>query len=197
MQAQPSTPLHSLSRPAPWRLAAILAALALAVLFALGGAARAQSAEAEYRIGPGDKLNITVFGQSDLSGPVVVDGSGRISFPLLGLIDVNGKTVAELQAEITDKLNRDFLVDPKVSIEIVNHRPFFILGQVNKPGSYPYIEGMTVRMAVALAGGFTRRARESPVTLIRGGDPERKEIEADLDAPVLPGDTIQVERRLF
>lgn len=197
MQAQLSIPLRSSPRSDLRRLIATLAALALAALLAFGGAARAQSVEAEYRIGPGDKLNITVFGQSDLSGPVVVDGSGRISFPLLGLIEVNGKTVAELQAEITDRLDRDFLVDPKVSIEIANHRPFFILGQVNKPGSYPYIEGMTVRMAVALAGGFTRRARESPVTLIRGADPERKEIEADLDATVLPGDTIQVERRLF
>ncbi len=175
----------------------LLAALAFALLlFAPDLSSPAQTVP-EYRIGPGDKLNITVFGQSDLSGPVVVDGSGRIAFPLLGQVDAAGKTLSELQAEITAALDRDFLVDPKVSIEIANHRPFFILGQVNKPGSYPYIEGMTVRMAVALAGGFTRRARESPVTLIRGDDPDKKEHEVELDETVLPGDTIQVERRLF
>lgn len=185
----------------PVSIRRLLAALAAALVFALvlgvpGSPAGAQTVQ-DYRIGPGDKLNITVFGQSDLSGPVVVDGSGRIAFPLLGQIDANGKTLSELRAEITAALDRDFLVDPKVSIEVANHRPFFILGQVNKPGSYSYIEGMTVRMAVALAGGFTRRARESPVTLIRGDDPDKKNRDAELDETVLPGDTIQVERRLF
>ena len=186
-------------RPAPVRrlLDALVAALVLAVVFIASGPPAGAQATQEYRIGPGDKLNITVFGQSDLSGPVVVDGSGRIAFPLLGQIDADGKTLSELQAEITVALNRDFLVDPKVSIEIANYRPFFILGRVNKPGSYPYIEGMSVRMAVALVGGFTRRAREDPVTLIRGDDPAKKSREVGLDEIVLPGDTIQVERRLF
>jgi len=195
MRAPSPVPVRPVS--ARGLLAALAATLVLALVFMASGPPAGAQTVPEYRIGPGDKLNITVFGQSDLSGPVMVDGSGRIAFPLLGQIDAANKTLSELQAEITAALDRDFLVDPKVSIEVANHRPFFILGQVNKPGSYPYIEGMTVRMAVALAGGFTRRARESPVTLIRGGDPERKEIEADLDAPVLPGDTIQVERRLF
>ncbi|MFQ5785446.1 MAG: polysaccharide biosynthesis/export family protein [Alphaproteobacteria bacterium] len=174
--------------------------LAAAALFCaittLAAPVRGQE-QPEYRIGPGDRLDITVFGQKDLSGKVVVDGSGRISFPLLGLIDADNKTIAELQAQITVALDRDFIVNPRVSIEVVNYRPFFILGQVNKPGSYSYIEGMTVRMAVALAGGFTRRARESSVVVIRAHDPEQQRRESKLDAAVLPGDTIEVERRLF
>jgi len=151
----------------------------------------------EYRIGPGDKLNIIVFGQPDLSGEFVVDGSGRISLPLLGQLVARERTITELQAQITVALDRDFLVNPRVSIEVVNYRPFFILGQVNRPGSYPYIEGMTVRMAVALAGGFTRRAHEGSVIVNRANDPDKTREEVSTDALVLPGDTVEVERRLF
>lgn len=148
-------------------------------------------------MGPGDRLNITVFGQNDLSGEVVVDGSGRIAMPLIGQLTASGKTIAELQQEITVALDRDFIINPNVTVEVVNFRPFYILGQVNKPGSYSYIEGMTVRMAVAIAGGFTRRAREDPVVIIRANDPEQTRHEVTPDALVLPGDSIKVERRLF
>ncbi|MFQ5958833.1 MAG: polysaccharide biosynthesis/export family protein [Alphaproteobacteria bacterium] len=175
--------------------------LALAALVLAPGAgpspATAQEQQEEYRIGAGDKLDITVFGHEDLSGELLVDGSGRISLPLLGQVDAGDKTIAELQAHITEALDRDFIVNPRVSIEVVNYRPFYILGQVNNPGSYSYVEGMTVRMAVALAGGFTRRARESSVVIIRAKDPEREPVEAALDVHLLPGDTVEVERRLF
>ena len=117
--------------------------------------------------------------------------------PLLGQVDANNKTITELQADITVALDRDFIINPRISIEVVNFRPFFILGQVNNPGSYPYIEGMSVRMAVALAGGYTRRAREDPVVIIRANDPEQAAQQVDPDTRVLPGDTIKVERRLF
>ena len=151
----------------------------------------------EYRIGPGDRLNITVFGNPDLSGEVLVDGSGRVSMPLIGQIPANGKTLSELQADITVALDRDFIINPRVTVEVVNFRPFYILGQVARPGSYPYIEGMTVRMAVAIAGGFTRRAREDPIIVIRANDPEQEKIEVGQDALVLPGDLFEVDRRLF
>ena len=173
-----------------------LAVALIVVFWAIAPAALGQ-VQQEYRIGPGDKLNITVFGHADLSGEVLVDGSGRVSLPLLGQIDANDKTITELQADITVALDRDFIINPRISIEVVNYRPFFILGQVNKPGSYPYIEGMSVRMAVALAGGYTRRAREDPVVIIRANDPEQAAQQVDPDTRVLPGDTIKVERRLF
>ena len=126
----------------------------------------AQSLE-EYRLGSGDRLGILVFGHADVSGEFQIDGLGRISMPLLGQVDANGKTVAQLQEIITQMLNVDFIVDPRVSIEVLNYRPFFIYGQVNNPGSYPYISGMTVRQAVVLSGGFTKRAREERVIVIR------------------------------
>lgn len=151
----------------------------------------------EYRIGAGDRLAMIVFGHEDLSGEFLVDGSGRVSLPLLGQVSANNKTIAEFQTEVTKALDRDFIVNPRVSVEVVNYRPFFILGQVNNPGSYSYIEGMTARMAIALAGGFTRRARESTVVVVRANDPEQKRTDVGLETPVLPGDTIEVERRFF
>ena len=94
-------------------------------------------------------------------------------------------------------LDRDYIINPRVTIEVVNYRPFYILGQVNRPGSYSYVEGMTVRMAIAIAGGFTRRADEDTVIIVRANDPAQTLVEAGLGERVLPGDSIEVERRLF
>ena len=174
-----------------WRAAAFLI-----VLFMAPGGILGQVLQ-EYRIGPGDRLNLTVFGHSDLSGELVVDGSGRVSIPLVGQLPANRKTVSELQQEITTALDRDFIINPRVTLEVVNYRPFYILGQINRPGSYSYVEGMTVRMAIAIAGGFTRRAQENVVIIIRANDPEQTPLELTLGDLVLPGDSIEVERRLF
>lgn len=173
-----------------------LIAVALLIALLAGGEALAQGLQ-EYRLGPGDRVSMKVFGNDDLSGEFEVDSLGRLSLPLLGLVEGNNKTVAELQAEVTDGLNKDYIVNPRVTIQVTNYRPFFILGQVNKPGSYPFIAGMTMRQAIAVAGGFTRRAREEPVIVIHANDPGFAQNEVALDAPVLPGDTIEVERRLF
>ena len=102
-----------------------------------------------------------------------------------------------MRADITTALDRDYIVNPKVSIEVLNYRPFYILGQVASPGSYPYVTGMDVRQAVAIAGGFTPRARTSTVTVIRQSAQGAVKIEATPDVPVLPGDTIEIQRRLF
>ncbi len=175
----------------------LMAAAIMLMLAFIASPAKGQEADGEYRVGAGDKLSIIVFGHDDLSREVLVDGSGRVSLPLLGQLEVEGRTVAELQEDVTEALDRDFIVDPRVSIEVVTYRPFFILGQVNKPGRYPYIEGMTVRMAVALAGGFTRRAEEDTAVVIRGDDPEGERGTVQLDTSIGPGDTVEVERRLF
>lgn len=153
----------------------------------------------DYRLGAGDRIKFTVFGQPDMTGDFEVDGEGNLPIPLLGLVQARGHTVAELTEKIRAALDKDFIVEPRVSLEVVNYRPFFILGQVNKPGRYDYVNGLTVRQAVAIAGGFTRRARVSDVTLIRKERTKGANIETtvDLDAVVLPGDTIDVERRLF
>jgi polysaccharide export outer membrane protein len=151
----------------------------------------------EYRLGPGDRLDITVFGHPDVSGEFEVGGSGQVTLPLLGQVAAAGLTVTELTDRIAAALDRDYLVNPRVTIEVLNYRPFYILGEINSPGSYPYISGLSIRQAVAIAGGFTRRARESPVVVIRDTENGRETVEVNLDAPVLPGDTIEIERRLF
>ncbi len=151
----------------------------------------------EYRLGPGDRLSIMVFGQDDLSGELAVDGQGRISMPLIGQVRAQDKTVNELQQIVTDLLSDSYLIDPRISVEVTNYRPFYIYGQVNKPGSYPYVSGMTVRQAIALAGGYTRRASEEPVSITRTTPEELLDIEGYLKTVVLPGDTIEVFRRLF
>jgi polysaccharide export outer membrane protein len=151
----------------------------------------------EYRLGPGDRLSVVVFGQDDLSGELAVDGQGRISMPLIGQVQAQNRTVNELQQIVTDMLSEEYLIDPRISVEVTNYRPFYIYGQVNKPGSYPYVSGMTVRQAIALAGGYTRRASEEPVSITRTTPDELLDLEGYLKTVVLPGDTIEVFRRLF
>ena len=153
--------------------------------------------DAQYRLNVGDKLNIVVFGHEDVSGEFQINGGGHITMPLLGQVAAANRTVTQLQTEITAALDKDYIVNPRVSIEVLNYRPFYILGQVNAPGSYSYVTGMDVRQAIAIAGGFTRRARTSTVTVIRETAQGTVEIEAKPDIPILPGDTIEVERRLF
>lgn len=173
------------------------AALAPAGAQDQNAAAAGEATDTQYRISPGDKLNIVVFGQEDVSGEFQVDGAGNITMPLLGQVVAAGRSVTQLQSEITLALDKDYIVNPRVSIEVLNYRPFYILGQVNAPGSYPFVSGMDVRQAIAIAGGFTRRARTSSVTVIRESAEGTVEIDAKPDAPILPGDTIEVERRLF
>lgn len=151
----------------------------------------------DYHLGPGDKVKINVFNNPDVSGEAVLDSSGDIAMPLLGQVPALNLTVTDLQAKITDLLNRQYLVDPKVSVEVLNYRPFFILGEVGRPGSYPYIAGVTVRQAVAIGGGYTRRARTSSVSIVRQTPLGEERIEGMADTPVLPGDTVEVGRRLF
>lgn len=178
-------------------LAAVLVVFFVFLALGVSSPADAQTLQ-EYRLGPGDRLGIVVFGQDDVSGEFQIDGLGRISMPLLGQIDVRNLTVSELQDQVTRELDESYIVDPRVTVEVLNYRPFYIYGQVNKPGSYPYVSGMTVRQAIILGGGFTKRAREEPVLIIRYDETgSLVEFEEDLNAPVLPGDTIEVDRRLF
>lgn len=159
--------------------------------------ANTESAAAVYRLGPGDQLRVTVFGHDDLSGEFEVDGAGNISMPLINNVVAKGKTPDELEDAIVDKLSPDYLKEPRVSIDVLNYRPFYIFGEVNAPGSYPYVNGMTVLKAVALAEGFTYRARTSEVRIIRAADESRTPKPAQRDTVVLPGDVIEVPERFF
>jgi protein involved in polysaccharide export with SLBB domain len=150
-----------------------------------------------YRLGSGDRVHIIVFGQNDLTGDYQVDGSGMLQFPLIGQVHAGGMTAAELQQAIMSKLSPDYIRNPSVSVEVMNYRPFFIVGEVNKAGSYPYVSGMTVLNAVALAGGFTYRAKDSDFKISRMENGQRVTLDANNDTPVLPGDIITIPERFF
>lgn len=150
-----------------------------------------------YKLGPGDNIRITVFGHVDLSGEFEIDGVGRLSLPLIQEVMADGMTLRQLEALITSKLKPDFLKNPKVSVDVLNYRPFYIFGEVKKPGSYAYVNGMTIVNAIAIAGGYTYRAKENDVLIIRAGDPSREKKSADHNVPVLPGDVIEVPERFF
>lgn len=150
-----------------------------------------------YVLGPGDKVRVTVFGQEDLSGEFEVDAAGTISLPLIQSVPAQGLTPPQLEQAIAKRLEPDFLKNPRVNIEVLNYRPFYIYGEVLKPGGYPYVNGMTVHNAIALAGGFTYRARTSSVIIRRTKDGVVSEQQSELDATVAPGDVIEVRERYF
>jgi polysaccharide export outer membrane protein len=158
--------------------------------------AAGQAAEV-YRLGPGDKIRVRVFGHEDLSGEFELDGSGNVSLPLIRNVPAQGKTASELEVIISEKLSPEYLRDPKISVEVLNYRPFYVYGEVNKPGSYPYVSGMTVLNAVAIAGGYTYRAKTTSAKLTRGTDPTHTPQTVDRDTPVLPGDVVEIQERYF
>lgn len=151
----------------------------------------------EYRLGSGDLLKITVFNQEDLSGEYTINGAGQISLPLIGAVNTKDLTVKQVEQGIADKLKPDYLLNPRVSVQVLNYRPFYILGEVKEPKSYPYVDGMTYLNAVAIAGGYTYRAKEDHVVVIRMNDPQKRELTLNMDEKVLPGDVIHVKERFF
>ena len=189
-------------------LSGILVGLSLALpacggspqrLASAGGDADVQAtrlAAPAYTMDSGDRLRVVVFRHEDLSGEFEVDGTGTFSMPLIGNVDAVGLTARQLEERIAERLRDGYLVDPQVSIEVLNYRPFFILGEVNQAGQFPYASGMTVLNAVALAGGFTFRAKEDAITVQRGGS-NAPEVVVTPDTPVLPGDIVRVPERFF
>ena len=150
-----------------------------------------------YEVGSGDVVRITVFGHADLSGSFTIDGSGFVAFPLIGNVQVSGLNTNQLTRKIAARLRPDFLKNPRVSVEVVNYRPFYIIGEINKPGSYPYVNSMMVINAIALAGGYTPRAKENRVLILRANDNERLKIPADSSTIIMPGDVIEIPERMF
>lgn len=150
-----------------------------------------------YRLGSGDKLRIIVFGEPELSGEFVVDGSGDINLPLIGAVRAADATIPQFQQRVVRGFNDGYINDPKVSIEVLNYRPFFIIGEVQNGGEYPYRAGLTVQDAVAVAGGYTHRANRSVAYIRRAGENEERRVTLEARIPVRPGDNIRIAERFF
>ncbi len=153
--------------------------------------------ESPYRLASGDKLRIIVFGQDNLSNIYAVDGSGRISMPLVNTVMAQGRTTQQLAREIEAKLRAGYLREPKVSVEVDTYRPFFVLGEVTNSGQFPFVSGMTVQTAVAIAGGSTPRGQRNSAEITRQIDGQTVTASVPITYPVQPGDTIVIKERWF
>jgi polysaccharide export outer membrane protein len=160
------------------------------------GSSPAVSQDYEYSLGTGDQLRVTVFGHVDLSGEFEVDSGGRVTLPLVGDLLVVNRSLDNVEQLIVSALEPDYLKNPQVSVEIVSYRPFYIIGEIANPGSYPYVGGMRVINAVAMAGGFTYRAKEDDMLITRAKGDGKQEL-AGQETQVLPGDVIEVPERFF
>lgn len=182
-----------------------LATLALIAALAAGGCAQ-QFAASEYavaaptgpyRLASGDRLRVIVFGQDNLSNIYTVDGTGRISMPLIDTVPAQGRTTQELERAIEGRLRTGYLREPKVSVEVDTYRPFFMLGEVTNSGQFPYVPGMTVQTAVAIAGGFTPRGQRNWAEVTRQIDGQLVTANVPITYAVQPGDTIVIKERWF
>ncbi|MEE4217331.1 MAG: polysaccharide biosynthesis/export family protein [Xanthomonadales bacterium] len=172
----------------------------LFIALAYVGAALAQNEAGEdggYRLGAGDRVYVTVFNQEDLTGEFVLDGEGRFSMPLIGVVKAAGLTPLELEQLLVSRLKPDYLVNPRISIEMRNYRPYYLIGEVRTTGSFAYVDGITYLTAIAMAGGYSYRAKKDVVYVIRGNDEEQEEVKLDVNEKVQPGDIIRVAERLF
>ncbi|MEJ2816535.1 polysaccharide biosynthesis/export family protein [Caulobacter sp. CCG-8] len=151
----------------------------------------------DYKLGSGDKIRVTVYGEPSLSGEFFVSGSGMTSLPLIGDVKAVGLTVREFQDAVQKALSDGYLREPRVSAEVLNFRPFYILGEVMKPGTYPYTSGLTVLNAVATAGGYTYRAEKKQVFIKHDGQTTETKMPLEPSTTVAPGDTIRIGERFF
>jgi polysaccharide export outer membrane protein len=153
--------------------------------------------DAAYRLDAGDRLRVVVYGQEGLTNTYAIDAGGAITMPLIGSVPARGRTPAGLAAEISAKLRNGYIRDPSVAVEIESYRPFFILGEVAAPGQYPYVPNMSVESAVAIAGGFSPRARRDSVTLTHTDSSGLSRVVVPLGTALSPGDTVLVGERWF
>lgn len=150
-----------------------------------------------YRLGAGDKMRIIVFGEPDLSGEFFVDDAGSVDLPLIGDVQAGGSTVGEFEQKVVARFSDGYLRDPKVSIEVLNYRPFFIIGEVKNGGEFPYKGGLTVQDAVAIAGGYSYRANTNIAFIRRAGSDQETKVELSQRVSIFPGDNVRIPERFF
>ncbi len=156
------------------------------------------SVVSNYRLATGDVVSIRVFGEEDLSREKIrLTDAGTVFYPVLGEIQVLGKTVGEIEKLIADGLRGRYLVNPSVTVSIDNYRQYFVTGQVGAPGGFAYQPGLTVAKAVALAGGFKERASQSKMFVIRDADPKKNRERVELSTAIFPGDVLTIEESFF
>ena len=151
----------------------------------------------DYKLGSGDKIRVLVFGESDLSGEFEVGAAGTIDMPLIGAVPAMGVTVGQFQNDVTTRLRNGYLNDPKVSVQVLNYRPYFITGEVQKTGEFPYKAGLTVQDAIGVAGGYTYRANTGRVYIRRAGAAQEVSVDLTQRVALNPGDSIRVPERFF
>lgn len=151
----------------------------------------------DYRFAAGDQLRITVFGNPDLTGTFAISATGNLSYPLVGEIPALGLTANELTEQLSQRLRDGYVRNPRIAIEVAAYRPFFILGEVTRPGSYPYTANLTVHNAIATAGGWTPRANRNRVFIKHANDETEQAYRLQSDTPVAPGDTVRIGERWF
>ena len=151
----------------------------------------------DYQLDAGDKIRLNVFGEEELSGEFVVSSAGLLSIPLAGDIPAKGRTIQEVQRSVEAALRAGYILNPQVSAEVLTYRPFYVLGEVNKPGTYPYAAGLTVLNAVATAGGFTYRGDTRRIFIRRDGSQREEVYKVTSTLQVAPGDTLRIAERLF
>ncbi|MBH0080956.1 polysaccharide biosynthesis/export family protein [Pseudoalteromonas sp. NZS11] len=155
----------------------------------------AQTAQ-DYVLGPGDKVEIKVFGEPDLEVTALLGNSGEVNYPFLGALKLAGLTTFEVEKSIANGLQPDYLKNPSVYVQVVEYRPFYIHGEVKSPGAYPYQPAMTVNQAVALAGGLTERASTDKIYIFKEQTKQQQQ-KGTLNSQIAAGDTIKIEQRLF
>jgi len=155
----------------------------------------AQTSE-NYILGPGDKVEIKVFGQPDLEVTALLGNSGEVNYPFLGKVKLAGLNTSEVEQVITQGLKPGYLRNPNVYVQVIEYRPFYIHGEVNNPGAYPYQPAMTVNQAIALAGGLTERASVDKIYIFKE-QTKQQQLKGSLNSQIAAGDTIKIEQRLF
>lgn len=155
------------------------------------------SVESAYYLGPGDRVRVTVFGEAELTGEYEVAANGSLAFPLVGEVPADGLTPQQLSDAIADRLRGGYLREPHVASAVIGYRPFYILGEVARPGTYPYAADLDVTSAVAIAGGYTYRANRRRVYIRRLGESDERAYSLGDRVVVRPGDTVRIGERWF
>jgi polysaccharide export outer membrane protein len=174
----------------------ILSLLAATLLILPMSLAAAQQAT-DYVLGPGDQVAISVFGEPDLSVEFTLSDNGMLNYPFLGEIRIAGLTMPELERRIADGLRGDYLINPEVTVSMKQYRQFYLNGEVNRPGGYPYQPGLTLEKALALAGGLSPRAARNKILVKRAGDLSSEAVSIRMSDPVRAGDVITVPQSFF